>query len=217
MSAVLRWIAGSGWLVLAGGADDEIRASALARGSSDGHSVYLSFGDDVPGQISESERLQEDLEDLGAGAGYQVDVLAEDDETLAARLADAGLVVISSSRSVDDLRSGLLGAAVKGMRQAYENGALIYAEGLGAAVFGAHVLLENGKLAAGLAWVEHALVVPGMRSVQQSVRVQEVLKSQGDTLAIGIAAGSALALGPAGALETWGAKQVTITLGSAYR
>jgi hypothetical protein len=214
---VFRWIDGEGWLILSGGKDDEIRANALARVQADGGTVYLAIGGESPNMISPTERTLEDMEDLGARSGYIVDIMTEDDETLHDKIAEAGIVVISGGESVAELRSGLLGAAIKGIRTAYEQGAVIFAEGYAAAVFGAWALLDSDKIAAGLDWLTNALVVIGLTSVGQSPQVKEVLKTQPDAVAIGIGAGSALALGPAGEVEAWGKKQITIALGQSYQ
>ncbi|MFN8373908.1 MAG: hypothetical protein U0694_13660 [Anaerolineae bacterium] len=213
---VLNWMDGAGWLILSGGKDDEVRANALARVQADGGTVYLSLEGERLNEISPTERTMEDLEDLGARTGYIVDVMAEDDQTLHDRIADAGIVVISGGESVEQLRSGLLGAAINGVKAAYEQGAVIYAEGYAAAVFGTWALLASGKTVGGVEWLKNTLVVIGLNSIVQSPPVQGLLKFQPEAIALGIAAGSALALGPEGEVEAWGKKQITIALGSSY-
>jgi hypothetical protein len=214
---VLNWIDGEGWLILSSGKDDEIRAKALARVQADGGTVYLAISGESPNEISPTERTMEDMNDLGAHSGYIVDILTEDDETLTEKISEAGIVVITGGESVAELRSALLGAAIKGIRTAYEQGAVIFAEGYAAAVFGTWALLDSGKTASGLDWLRNTLVVIGLTSVGQSSHVQEILKTEPDAVAIGIGTASALALGPAGEIEAWGKKQITIALGQGYQ
>ena len=211
---VLRWTDGRGWLILSGGGDNlsDIRANALSRASADGGIAYVTLGS----QSIEAENVLADMEDLGAPSGYFVDILSEDDETIQARLADAGIVVIDGSASLDDLRSSLIGAANDGIQTAFQNGAVVLVEGRAAVVFGAWILLELGELASGLEWLEHSLIIPGITSVSQSGEVQDVLLLQPGAIAVGIGEGSALALGPDGEVETWGEGQVTIALGKDY-
>jgi hypothetical protein len=211
---VLRWLDGRGWLVLAGGGDNlsDIRADALSRAAADGGIAYVTLGN----QSVEAENVLADMEDLGAPSGYFVDILSEDDETVQAKLADAGIIVIDGSATLDDLRSSLIGAANDGIQIAFQNGAVVLAEGRAAVVFGAWILLELGELTSGLEWLENSLIVPGITSASQSSEVQEVLLLQPGAIAIGIGEGSALALGPDGEVETWGERQVTVALGKDY-
>jgi hypothetical protein len=211
---VLRWLDGRGWLILAGGGDNlsDIRASALSRAAADGGIAYVTLGN----QSVEAENVLADMEDLGAPSGYFVDILSEDDETVQAKLADAGIIVIDGSATLDDLRSSLIGAANDGIQIAFQNGAVVLAEGRAAVVFGAWILLEFGELTSGLEWLENSLIVPGITSVSQSGAVQEVLLLQPGAIAVGIGEGSALALGPDGEVETWGERQVTVALGKDY-
>jgi hypothetical protein len=213
---VLRWRDGRGWLILAGGASDEIRASALARVDSDGNSAYVSLGNESGSSLSLAERTLEDMEDLGARSGYIVDVTADDDETLLDRLKNTSIVAIPSSGSVETMRAGLMGAAIKGIQAAHENGAVILAEGAGAVVFGTWVLLDS-NIVEGLKWVENVIVVLDATSISQQPAIQRILKAQPEAIAIRIGGDSALALGPDGEIELWGKKQITRTLGSGYQ
>jgi hypothetical protein len=209
---VLRWQDGRGWLILSGGGADasDVRAQAIGRVSADGGVAYVSLSG------AQAEKALADMEDLGAPSGYLVDVLTEDDETIQAKLSEAGLVVIEGSASVDDLRSSLLGAAIEGIHVAFENGAVVLAEGRAASVFGEWVAQESGALTSGLEWVQSALILPAITSISQSEIAQSALSAQPSAIAIGIGEGSALALGPDGEVETWGGRQVTIALGADY-
>ncbi|MBC6935055.1 MAG: hypothetical protein DWB42_04380 [Chloroflexi bacterium] len=213
-SNVLRWLDGRGWLVLSGGGGQTgaVRAQALGRAAADGGVAYVSLGN----HDGWSERALADMDGLGAPPGYIVDALTEDDRTLTALLAEAGIVVIEDGPDAAVLRSGLIGAAAAGIQTAFENGAVILAEGLSAMVFGAWVAKSAGELLPGLAWLENALVLPGVTSAAQSELAQNVLREHPAAIAVGVGVGSALALGPDGEVEAWGQRQVTVALGSDY-
>lgn len=211
---VLRWQDGRGWLILSGGgeAQSDVRAEALGRAAADGGVAYVTLG----GQSTLGEKALADMEDLGAPPGYLVDVLTEDDQTVQSSLAEAGIVVIENGADVDELRSSLIGAAIDGIRTAFQNGAVVLAEGNAAVVFGAWVLLGSDELTSGFEWLENGLIIPGITSISESAVAQDVLVRQPAAIAIGIGEGSALALGPDGEVETWGRRQVTIALGKEY-
>jgi hypothetical protein len=212
---LFRYPDGAGWLVLSGGADagSLIRAQVLRRAEAEGGVAYIGIG----GQTGDA--TLEDMEDLGAPTGYHVDVLREDDETLQAEIGGAGIVVIDAEVAVSDLLNGLRGAAETGMRAAYERGALVLFEGMSAGIPGQTVFDETGALVPGLGWLENSLIVAmddDVRSPMEYDAVREALEAQPDLYAIGIALGSALALGPGGAVEVWGKRQVAIALGRNY-
>ncbi len=209
---VLRWLDGRGWLILSGGDSSDVRAQALGRAAADGGVAYVDLG----GQIGSGESALADMEDLGAPSGYLVNVMTEDDQTIHSKLADAGVVVVAGGSDVSELRSSLMGAAAAGIQTAFENGAVVLVEGQAAMLAGAWVLTEDDRLLGGLEWVENALIVPGLTSAEESAQVQTILTAQPAALGISVGAGSALALGPDGEVETWGQKQVTIALGPNY-
>lgn len=211
---VLQWLDGRGWLVLSGGGEyrSDIRAQALARSAADGGVAYVTLGS----HSALGEQALNDMEDLGAPSGYLVDVISEDDQTIQSKLAEAGIVVIEGEAGIEDMRAGLIGAAADGIQSAFQNGAVVLVEGNAAAVFGAWILIKINELTSGLAWLENSLVMPGITSVAESGTAQNILMRQPAALAVGIGAGSALALGPDGEVETWGARQVTIALGKDY-
>lgn len=208
---ILRWRDGRGWLVLSGGGEGatDVRAQALGRAAADGGVAYLTLGN----HGGWSEHTLTDMDDLGAPPGYLVDALTEDDQTLIARLSEAAIIVIEGAPDVETVRSGLIGAAAQGIQTAFENGALVLAEGSAAMALGAWVVTAGGQVLAGLDWLENALVVPGVTAVAQSAPAQAVLQAQPAALAVGVGYGSALALGPDGEVEPWGRRQVTVALG----
>jgi hypothetical protein len=211
---VLRWLDGRGWLVLSGGHAEgsEIRAQALSLVAADGGVAYVSFG----GGTAAGEQALADMDDLGAPPGYIVDVLTEDDQTISARLAEAGMIVLESGPNLADVRSALMGAASAGMQAAFKNGAIILAEGWSGAAFGAWAALESGSVPS-LAWLENSAIFPTVTSITQSESARALLQAQPAAIVIGLGVGSALALGPDGEVETWGKRQVTIALGRDYQ
>jgi len=201
---VLRWIDGRGWIVLSGGADDDVRAMAINRSSADGGIAVIALdgsGDD----------LNEDIGDLGAPSSYEVDVFTEDDESVENKIGEASVVLVSSAASADGARSALRGAAITGMLHAYQNGAVILLEGETAAAFGSWII----SAAEGLEWVEGAVILIGIQDA--AARAKLILDAQPTAVALAIESGSALALGPDGQIEPWGNNQVTIALGSAFK
>lgn len=210
---VLRWPDGQGWLILSGGNDgqSEVRAQTLERAAADGGVVYLSLG-----SLESAESALEDMEDLGAGAGYLVDLLVEDDETIKGRVGEAGIIVIQGGHDAEGVRSSLLGAAIEGIRAAFERGAFVLAEGVCAAAFGDWIIRASGEAAPGLGWLEYGLIVPGVTAVAASSEAQTLFRQQAAAIAVGIGIGSALALGPNGEVELWGRRQVTVALGTAF-
>lgn len=209
---VLRWQDGRGWLVFAGTVgDDDIRAAALGRVSADGALAYVCLG--MPDQC---EHDLADLEELGAAAGYLVDVMTEDDDTIRQKLSDAGMIVIAGGGDAAQVRSALLGAAAEGILKAFANGALILVEGAAVQSGGAWVIAGADNLLLGLAWVENALLLPGITSISESAAARSTLLKQPAAIAIGIGPDSALVLGPDGEIETWGGRRISIALGSGY-
>jgi hypothetical protein len=206
-SQIFTWKEGAGWLVLSGGQEETsaVRATAIERIAADGAVAVVSFGS------PSDDKVLDDLQDLGAPAGYLVDVLAEDDDTIRKQLGDAAMVVVSWAGDPAGLRSNLLGAGIEGLETAYGQGAVILAEGRGAAVFGTHL---NGGV--GFGWLENGYVVPGLESAAESAEVRRMVAEQPQVIVVGPLVGSAIAFGGNGTLETWGERQVTIALGNAY-
>ena len=211
---VLQWLDGRGWLVLSGEhlPESDVRAQAIGHIDADGGVACISFGSNS----EVADMLMNDLQDLGAPPGYFVDVLSEDDETIRAKLGEASLIVIGSGVGLAEMRSALMGAAVEGMQAAFEHGAVILLEGNSASIFGAWYLLETGEVRQGIGWLSQMFVLPGVTEVAQSQIGKDALQEEPSALAIGISAGSALALGPNGEVEPWGDRQVTVALGRLF-
>ncbi|MBX3061947.1 MAG: hypothetical protein KF726_03170 [Anaerolineae bacterium] len=214
---VIRWRDGGGWIVLTGGGDfrttredegtNEIEAQALGLASAGKPMAYIFAASDIE---TADEHLAL-LEDLGAPSGYLVDALSEDDDTLRTQLEDAGLIILADGKQADQLRGGLLGAAIAGIEAAFQEGAVILAEGAGAQVLGG---VYGAK--PGLGWIEGAAVVPYFDTEAGKQRLRDLLIAHPESYALGIGTGSALALGPNGEVQAWGKRQITVTLGSKF-
>jgi len=206
-NSVLTWRSGNGWLVLSGGPDalSEIRAQALTRMRLVGGAAYISLDDD-------DDDVLEDLGELGGPTGYLVNILLEDDDTIRARLKEAGLVLLPDIADPEALRSALVGAAIEAIQDAFERGAVVLAEGVSAALLGELLILDNGAEIRGLAWVEDAAIVPGVTSLAESAGARFMLAAHRVSKVIGIGVGSALVLGPDGIIEAWGQREVTVAL-----
>lgn len=213
MSEILERIAGAGWLVLSGGADagGELRSLALQKAKLVGGVAYPGFNEDS------ADEVLDDMEDLGAPTGYLVNLIAEDDDTIQGLLRESSIIVLEDSVAAETWRDGLTGAGADGMQGALEQGAVVLAEGSGAAVLGEYFLTERGNLNAGFGWLSHALILPGVTSLSDSEVARELLEAEPRGVVIGIGHGSALALGGAGEVEVWGEKRVVIAPGRAYQ
>ncbi len=209
---LFQWLDGSGWLVFSGGdvAGSPLRAQALARAGADGGAIYISLAED------EGESLQEDMEDLGAPAGYVLDIPAEKPDAILKQITEASIIVIEVGENINPLYELLKGTALNGLIAAYERGAIILIEGLAINLFGGWMMTDSGEILEGLAWLKNVFLEAGVTGADESRAVQDVLAELPDCIAIAIGVGSALALGATGDIEIWGEKQVTISLGSSY-
>jgi cyanophycinase-like exopeptidase len=207
---VIRWRDGQGWIVLSGGGDrtaedaSDIEAQAMTRIGLGEPVAYLW----AAGDIESADQHLEVLADLGAPTGYLVDVLTEDDATISRQIAEAGMVILGDGPNLEQLRMATVGAALEGMNQAFARGGVIVGIGAGAALLGS--FLEG---AAGLGWVEGAVIMPRHDDEGQAARLHSLLAAHPGAYGLGIGAGSALALGPNGEVEAWGRRQITVTLG----
>jgi hypothetical protein len=205
--SVFQWREGRGWLVLAGAPQEETRAQVLSRAAADGAVAVLSLPD------GQADLILADLEDLGAPAGYLVDVVTESDDELRYRIGEAGVVVISAAGDPDDVRSLLAGAALDGVETAFEHGAIVLAEGAAAQAFGAW-LLSEGAVPDGFGWLGNLVIDIGPPPVGGEALA--VIEMNPEGVALALAEDAAVAFGPDGQVELWGSRRVAVTLGTAY-
>jgi hypothetical protein len=190
--------------------DSDVRARAVQRASADGALAVATLS----GDQRAADRVLDDLEEMGAPSGYIVDLLSEDDATVENRLAETSIVVIETGSDLRQVRSALVGAAESGLRIAFANGGVILAEGVSAVMFGRWALQTNGALLEALGWLDDALIVPATPDLSTFAR--PVLQAHEAAYAVGIGAGTALALGPDGQVEVWGRGEIAVTLGQRY-
>ncbi len=206
----LRWIPGAGWLIFSTPApDSEVRSQALARADADGVVVYVSFADD------RGDALMDDMEDLGALAGYLVDFHVDRGAVLEKQLEHATMLVIETGTSLDAVLATLGEDVVEPLRRLYERGAVLLIEGLAMNAFGRWTLTDGGDMIDGLRWLENVFVEP-VSSDGNNTMIHQVLQAYHDGIGIAIGEGSALVLGGDGSVEVWGQRNVQISLGRQY-
>lgn len=204
------WLESNGWLVLSGSADtlSEIRAQALSRVNIDGVIAYISLAGDM------GDSLMDDMVDLGAPAGYYVDLDDDDNNAVYERLRTASMIVIEPGVSIDLLKKKITQTVIRAIKEALNLGALILFEGIASNLVGEHITTADGKITKGLKFINNVYIATDVSSVFDIADVQKVVTIAPETVFIGIQRGSALILGSNGYIETWGEKQVTISLGT---
>jgi hypothetical protein len=88
------------------------------------------------------------LRELGARTGYLVDILTEDDNTLARQLSEAGVIILGDGPRRDVLRDALAGTALRSIEEAFDRGATLYAVGCG----GLRCRPDDGPLLQSTGW-----------------------------------------------------------------
>lgn len=208
-AAPFSWLDSNGWLVLSGQPDalSEIRARALSRCDGAGAIVYISLAHDL------GDALMDDMADLGAAAGYLVDLEEANNNEIYEKLSAAGMVVIEAERDDEDLQRLLTQTAASALKAALEHGALILFEGAAAAIAGEHRLTAQGDVKTGLNFVRNVLI----SHEADGELTRNIHRDLPDVSIMGLTRGAALALGPAQQIETWGDGEVTICLGDPAR
>ncbi len=209
-TAPFSWQEASGWLVLSGSNDSlsEIRARALGRCDASGAIAYISFAGDL------GDALMDDMAELGATSGYLVDLEEGDNNEIYERLNSAAMIVIEAVGAGDELCRLIRRTAVHAMKDALNRGSLILLEGAAAACAGEFMLDAAGRTVAGLGFVRNALIAADTRDLSENATLRAVRPQMPDAAFIGLAPGAALALGPDRAIETWGERQVSVSLGN---
>ena len=202
------WLDSNGWLVLSGPPDalSEIRAQALNRYDGGGALAYISLAHDL------GDALMDDLAELGAPAGYLVDLDDLDNNEIYERLSAAGMIAIQAYRHPDRLHKLMSHTVTSALKSALKRGALILFEGAAASLAGQYRMTAAGELTAGLNFVGNALIATIADNDTETTLTRNIHRQLPDVLLMGLARGSALALGPTRQIETWGEGDVTITL-----
>ena len=205
----IHWLESNGWLVLSGSADfhSDIRALSLSRCDAAGAVAYISLACDA------GDSLMDDMVELGAPAGYLVDLEDEDNNAIHERLSAAGMIVVESGDDIVRLKKLITQTVLHTVKGALKDGGLVLFEGLAATLAGAFYLDGRGELVPGLKLVDNAFIATDADRAQwEDVRDSVYFKNQ-EAVGIAIESGAALVLGPDGLIETWGEKQVTFSLG----
>ncbi len=211
-SSPFSWLDTRGWIVLAGAADAlaEARALALSRADAGGAIAYISLAADL------ADALMDDMADLGAPAGYLVDLAALNPNDVYDRLISAGMIVLDAADSPDRLLRLLQPGARLALMEALDRGALLYFEAAALALAGEYFLAASGEITLGLNFVENALLLhaAGFNGPHTLSPSRLALPN---AVCIDVSPGAALALGPEGQLETWGDADITISLADPVR
>ncbi len=212
-SAPLKWLPSNGWIVLAGRADplSEIRAQALSRHNAGGAIAYISLADDM------GDELMDDMAELGASSGYFVDLEEQDNNEVYERLSGAAMIVLDAAGQGDRLLRLLRRTAIHALKEALNRGALLFFEGAAAAIAGEFILAADYRIESGLNFLHNALVATEASTIAGDDALRAARDELPDAIFLGLTSGSALVLGPQGQIETWGERQVAISLGDPKR
>ena len=211
--APFSWLESNGWLVLSGRPDalSEIRARALSRYDGSSAIAYISLSADL------GDALMDDMAELGAPAGYLVDLEEGDNNEIYERLSAAGMIVIEAEGKAEELGSLISQTVISAFKLALARGALILIEGAAASIAGEHRLNAQGEVTAGLNFIQNALISPSAERGAEDGLLRQVHSALPNVSVMALAFGAALALGPARQIETWGDGEVTISLGDPSR
>lgn len=213
---LFEWKDGAGWLIFSGypSTSPNVRPSVLERIQIDGGVAYVC----MDGDMQATERVLEDFQEWGAPSGYVVDLLAEDDETLQQRLAEAGLIVLSSISLHPSLAYPyLLGAAIKGIEIAYQSGASLYVEGAAVSAFGKLFINKDNEIVHGFEWLKNSLLVashPDLNGFERDMR--EILTTEPFIMQLKLGNDSAIGFSATGEFVLLGNREITISLGSMF-
>jgi cyanophycinase-like exopeptidase len=220
----LRWLAGRGWLILAGGGEleelSDIQRAAIEAMGDESPVVYVptasASADDGRGR---GRLVMEQIEELDGPVGYVAPIFTRADASdikNIRRLTQAGLIYIGGG-SAPRLVETLTGTpALNALVATYQAGAVIVAEGQAACALGAWGLCAGGDALAGWGWLPEALIAA---SFEDAAGLREAIKARPEYQGLGIPRGVALALGPENQVQTLSAsgQQVTVVLGHRFR
>ncbi len=213
---IFRWRPGSGWIVLSGGGSwldadvQAIEAAMLTRTLSQAPLAYIWAASD----IETADHHMDALREMGARTGYLVDLAGEGEDALYQQISEAGVIILGDGPHPEILREGLSGAGLRGLEEAFSQGATIYAPGSTAALLGAAVV-ERGALVEGFGWLASAVVLPGY-TPDQAAALREWVRSIPEGYGLGLSRGAGIAFGPRGEVEVLGNGAVTVSLGQHY-
>lgn len=204
------WLESNGWIILSGSVDSlsEIRAQSLSRLNADGALAYISLADDM------GDALMDDMMDLGAPTGYLVDLEDSDNNAIYERLINASMIIVEPGRDIDGMRRLMTQTVIRAFKEALQSGSILLFEGIAATLAGELIVRSDGKITKGLQFVTNSHIMPDTTSILETEDAERVYVQHPETVFIAIEKGSALVLGPDRHIETWGDRQITISLGS---
>jgi cyanophycinase len=218
----LRWRAGAGWLILAGGGrweeneTGEVDAAALGWADLDQPTALLPTAGISTVQ---GEALLDYYADLGGANGYVVpifDAAGAQYQENCHLLEQAGLIYISDGPDALGLVRALRDSpALRALARAFDDGAAIVGMGAGAIALGAWLAASDHPEQAepGWRWLPDIIIQPYFMGIKSAGQLRNLLNTQSACLGLGIPEQSALALGPAGEVASVGPGQVTVVLG----
>lgn len=208
--SLFNWRDGDGWLILSGGGEpgSDVETLALNKVHPGLTMAYIFAASDV----ETADRHLTALEDAGAPAGFLIDVVSEDDQTIADLLKNIGLAVIGDGPKIGGLKGALTGVTITGLETAFEEGACILGIGTGAAVWGDYYVNEKDEVRPGFGWLSKAIILPP----DSQINDKALLEQYPDCFVIALGEESALAFGPNGEVERWGEAGTRFTLGKTY-
>ncbi|HSB88491.1 MAG TPA: hypothetical protein VLD63_00550 [Anaerolineales bacterium] len=204
---VFRRVQGGGWLVLAGSIPEFDEAVGwidllLARAIASRPVVWLET---EPGAVEPGEFLN-DIEE-------QVEAPVQSIPIDHPEWEGAGLLMVSEA--ADPARLARSEASPR-LLACLQSGAAVAAFGRTAGAFGGVILVEGG-LAPGMAWLSDSIILPeSMTAPAAEPLVRDYLRSPEKRLGLRLPPLSVLALGPQGEVEVWGGPQPGLILGSAW-
>jgi cyanophycinase-like exopeptidase len=210
-----RWRAGRGWLVLIGGAyswppTEPIDREAVGRMDKRKPIAFLPAANCPPDY---AESFLETYRRLGASAGYEVPVRSAaeaQDARNAELLAQAGLIYIGGGDTTALLASMAGSPALDAIASAYEQGAVICGMSAGAIALAAWGVSLGAGVLRGWGWLPDALVSVHHTPAREPLLAQ-ALRDRPRAVGIALPEHAALALGPDGEQEHWGAPGIAVT------
>lgn len=219
----LSWLDGEGWVILAGGGDwqkgetDQVDMQLLSIANLDRPMVILM----ADGNRRQAEAFLEHYTELGGPGGEAYSLATLNREQLQTQhflslMEEAGILCLGGENPlplVQNLnKSALLQQIILGY--ATLQGLIMFGIDAGAAALAKWAFGPPPQYfqAMGLGWLDNAVVVPRFVRTEDSPILRQLPKVAPDILGLGIPAGTALALGPLGQVETWGMGEITAVI-----
>ncbi len=215
----LHWLSGRGWLVLSGGGDwrqgetDPIDAHVLGLANLDRPVVAL-FSKGAP---ENAEEIIEHYTLLGGptGEAFVLPKMTQQDlhdSAFTALLEEAGILYLGGEDPVQLVQRLRNTPALKFIVRGFATlqSLILVGNGGAAAALGTWLAPSHpGEIARGFGFLRNAVVAPHFTQTEEASLLHDLLSAHPNQLGLGIPEGTALALGPQGEVQTWGAGKVT--------